>query len=65
MLDAYIFRTLHEVREVMEAWMTDYNECRPHESLDNMTQMEYREKKKIGYPKKGKLTIKNYCSFAY
>ena len=47
-LDAYIFRTLHDVRELTEAWMTDYNECRPHESLDNMTPMEYREKKKVG-----------------
>lgn len=46
--DAYIFRTLHDVRELTEAWMTDYNECRPHESLDNMTPMEYREKKKVG-----------------
>ena len=41
-------RTLHDVRELTEAWMTDYNECRPHESLDNMTPMEYREKKKVG-----------------
>ena len=47
-LDAYIFRTLLDVRELTEAWMTDYNECRPHESLDNMTPMEYREKKKVG-----------------
>ena len=22
---------------------SDYNECRPHESLDNMTTMEYRD----------------------
>ena len=41
-------RTLHDVRELTEAWMTDYNECRPHKSLDNMTPMEYREKKKVG-----------------
>lgn len=47
-LDAYIFRTLHYVGELTEAWMTDHNECRPHESLDNMTPMEYREKKKVG-----------------
>ena len=26
--------------------MIDYNECRPHESLDNMTPMEYRQKRK-------------------
>ena len=41
-------RTLHDVRELTEAWLTDYNECRPHKSLDNMTPMEYREKKKVG-----------------
>ena len=45
-LDAYIFRTLNDVREQTEAWMIDYNECRPHESLDNMTPMEYRQKRK-------------------
>ena len=27
-------------------WMIDYNECRPHESLDNMTPMEYSQKRK-------------------
>lgn len=26
----------------------NHNNCRPHESLDNMTPMEYREKKKVG-----------------
>lgn len=45
-LDAYIFRTLNDVREQTEAWMIDYNECRPHESLDDMTPMEYRQKRK-------------------
>ena len=45
-LDAYIFRTLNDVREQTEAWMIDYNECRPHESQDNMTPMEYRQKRK-------------------
>lgn len=38
--------TLNDVREQTEAWMMDYNECRPHESLDNMTPMEYRQKRK-------------------
>ena len=28
--------------------MPDYNECRPYESLDNMTPMEYRAKEKAG-----------------
>ena len=45
-LYAYIFRTLNDVREQTEAWMINYNECRPHESLDNMTPMEYCQKRK-------------------
>ena len=42
-LDRYIFRNISEVRELTEAWRKDYNEERPHESLDNMTPFEYRE----------------------
>lgn len=41
-LDFYLFRTLNEVREITEQWLTEYNCERPHESLDNMTPEEYR-----------------------
>jgi putative transposase len=34
------FRSLHEVREVVEAWRLDYNHVRPHSSLDYQTPME-------------------------
>lgn len=44
-LDVYIFLNPADVKEQTELWMTDYNECRPHESLDNVTPMEYRERK--------------------
>ena len=44
-LDAYIFRTVEKVRQMTEQWKRYYNYERPHESLDNMTPMEYRKKK--------------------
>jgi putative transposase len=37
LLNAYIFRTLDEVWEKAEEWMFDYNNHRPHESLNNKT----------------------------
>ncbi|EBV2128475.1 transposase family protein, partial [Salmonella enterica subsp. enterica serovar Tennessee] len=42
-LDFYLFRTLNEVREIPERWVSEYNCERPHESLNNMTPEEYRQ----------------------
>lgn len=42
-LDAYIFRTIDEVRQMTDQWKEYYNYERPHENLNNMTSMEYRE----------------------
>jgi putative transposase len=39
-LNAYVFRTLSEVRDLTEKWMIDYNYERPHESLNNKTPMD-------------------------
>lgn len=33
LLSAYVFRTLNEVREKADEWMTDYNHHRPHKAL--------------------------------
>jgi putative transposase len=41
LLNAYIFKTLHEVRIKTEEWRMDYNYNRPHEALNNKTPMEY------------------------
>ncbi|EEU9378877.1 IS3 family transposase [Escherichia coli] len=41
-LDFYLFRTLNEVREITERWLTEYNSERPHESLKDLTPEEYR-----------------------
>lgn len=48
-LDAYIFRTIEEVRQMTDQWKDYYNFERPHESLDNMTPMEYREMREEKY----------------
>lgn len=39
-LNAYVFRTLNEVRELTEKWKIDYNFNRPHQSLKNKTPMD-------------------------
>lgn len=40
-LDMYVFRNLTEVRERTENWIKEYNEERPHDSLDDLTPQEY------------------------
>lgn len=44
LLDLYLFRDLAEVREATYWWMIEYNEHRPHDSLDDMTPVEYLSK---------------------
>lgn len=44
-LDMYVFRNLTEVREHTEKWLRDYNEEIPHESLNDLTPVEYRQLK--------------------
>ncbi len=40
-LDFYLFRTLNEVREITDRWLTEYNHFRPHSSLNNLTPAEF------------------------
>lgn len=44
-LDFYIFRTLNEVREITDRWLKQYNEERPHQSLGDLTPLEFRRQK--------------------
>jgi putative transposase len=37
------FLSLEDAREKIESWTQDYNEWRPHGSLDNLTHRQYAE----------------------
>ena len=43
-LDMYIFETLEDVKIETEKWLGVYNQHRPHESLGNLTPLEYLQK---------------------
>ncbi len=41
LLDAYLFYSLQEVRQMVQEWQDDYNHERPHESLGNVPPIEF------------------------
>ena len=43
-LDAYLFESIHQVKEMVWFWQLDYNEERTHESLGNLPPAAYRAK---------------------
>lgn len=44
LLDAWVFRNLRQVRDQLEEFMIDYNFDRPHESLGNISPVEFERK---------------------
>lgn len=48
-LDAYLFDTLDEVREVTVGFVNDYNRHRPHDALKGLPPALYREKMEGAY----------------
>ncbi len=42
-MDAYLFFDLYQVRVLTQEWMEEYDQKRPHESLDNLTSLEYKK----------------------
>jgi putative transposase len=48
LLDCYVFRTLNEVREKSHEWILDYNCHRPHESLGDLSPIQFLERHNQG-----------------
>lgn len=42
-LDAHIFQSIRQVRQVVDEWLVEYNTERPHQALQFMTPVEYRQ----------------------
>ena len=55
LLDAYLFYSLQEVREMAKEWQEDYNYSRPHDSLGNVPPVEYKKSVSLELLKTGKL----------
>ncbi len=43
-LDAYVFESLRQVRQITRRWMTEYNEERPHDSLGRIPPAMFRRR---------------------
>ncbi|MFT5702549.1 MAG: putative transposase [Desulforhopalus sp.] len=46
-----MFNTLNEVKEITDNWVNEYNLERPHESLGNLTPVEYLRAKQLEFSK--------------
>ena len=43
-LNQNLFKNLYEAKEIIEDWRNEYNQLRPHSSLNNLTPTEYAKK---------------------
>ncbi len=43
-LDAYLFETLNQAREITANWLDDYNRVRPHDALNGLSPVRYAKK---------------------
>ena len=59
LLDAYLFYSLQEVRQMAKEWQQDYNCSRPHESLGSVPPVEYKKSVSLELLKTYKTLITN------
>jgi len=57
------FQNLFEARRIIAAWRRDYNERRPHSSLNYMTPAEFAAKQAVER-RRLRLLEKRYCRFS-
>lgn len=43
LLDTHLFRSLAHVRQLVDEWMLDYNTQRPHQALNFMIPIEFKQ----------------------
>jgi putative transposase len=55
LLNETLFTSLAQVRAVLAAWRTDYNDVRPHGALANLTPHEYADRSALGSQRGGSL----------
>jgi putative transposase len=55
LLDVYAFDNIDEVRAIAQDWVEDYNQFRPHDSLQGLSPIQFLKKKKRA------LTVDNSC----
>ena len=48
MLNAYVFESLDQVREISAEWLQSYNEERPHDALAGVPPATYRAQLEAG-----------------
>jgi putative transposase len=46
-LDAYLFDSLEQVREITDAWLATYNTERPHDSLGRVPPLTFRPRPEL------------------
>ncbi len=52
MLDACVFESLDQVREISAEWMREYNEEWPHDTLDGMPPSSFWVRMTVTSPRK-------------
>jgi len=47
-LNAYVFESLDQVREIVETWLPEYNDERPHDSLGRVPSTQFLPRSTTG-----------------
>jgi putative transposase len=54
-LDAYVFESVEQVREITETWLHEYNEERPHDSLGRVPPLMFMRRPQTAWESSSKL----------